>query len=224
MRPRLESIAQEAGFTLTELLVSLSVLALMSLLLLQGVQASRHVWQGGSRVSAAADTIQSAQELVRYRLERTYFETAMDAIPPYPFFSGDDGALTFISVPPGSGGVAALRTYTLSVSAEGDLVFTSISTLDPSPSAKTPSSRRVEFLLHGVESLSVAYFDPGPGEGRGWKSSWQRRSHPPALVRLQVNFPVDDRRWWPALLVHPIATADRECLVSPLSSVCAGRS
>ena len=224
MRPRLESSAQEAGFTLTELLVSLSVLALMSLLLLQGLKASGHLWRRSLDASVVADNIQSAQELVRQRLERTYFETALDAIPAYPFFVGGDAALTFVSVPPDHNGDAELRIYTLSVTTGGDLVFSSISSLDSNPVGKPPSSRQTEVLLHGVQSLDVSYFDAGPGENRGWKPAWQKRIHPPALVRLQVNFPPGDQRWWPTLLVHPIATTDRECQVTPHSSVCAGRS
>lgn len=224
MRPGLETLPREAGFTLTELLVSLSVLALMSLLLLQGIKASGHLWRRSLNASEVAENIQSAQELVRYRLERTYFETALDAIPAYPFFIGADTNLTFVSAPPDNNGTAELRIYTLSVTTGGDLVFSSISSLDPNPASKQPSSRRTEVLLRDVQSIDISYFDAGPGEDRGWKPSWKKRIHPPALVRLRVNFPPGDNRWWPTLLVHPIATTDRDCQLSPRSSVCAGRS
>lgn len=224
MRRRLDLHTRNRGFTLTELLVALVVLSLTSLLLLQGVMSGSRMWRHGEDVGATAETIQSAQELVRSRLERTYLETAYDAIPPYPFFKGDDAALTFDSVPPENSGDAEARTYTLFVTTSGDLAFSSVSVLDPTPYGKVSPLQRTEILLRGVQSVNISYFDPGPGAERGWKVSWIRRIHPPALVRVQVNFPPGDSRWWPPLLVHPIAMIDRSCQFLPHSSVCAGRS
>lgn len=223
MRPRIDALS-EAGFTLTELLVALAVLALMSLLMLQGIKTASRLWSGSLSSGAVADAIQSAEELIRYRLERTYFETAMDAIPSYPFFSGSDTSVTFISQAPGRDGKAPLRRYTLLVTTAGDLVFSSISTLEPNPINQEPSSLQTEVLLHGVESLDLAYYDSGPAAELGWKPSWQRRSHPPALVRVKVNFLEGDHRWWPSLLVHPVATVDRDCQMTLHSGLCAGRS
>jgi len=224
LRPASESNPHEAGFTLTELLVSLALLVLVSLLLLRGLGASGALWRGAARVSAAAENIQGAQELLRHRLEHTYLETALDAIPPYPFFDGGDTTLIFYAPPPDNNGTGALRRYTLAVTAGGVLTLSSRDSLFGNRSADQVPPPLVEALLRGVQSLDISYFDSTPGPSYGWQQSWRRRSHPPALVRLQVNFPPNDHRWWPQLLVHPIATTDRDCVLSRSTRRCAGRS
>lgn len=214
----------QAGFTLTELLVSVALLALVGLLLVQGLAAARNLRHRGTGATAVAETIQAAQELLRQRLAHAYAETANDAIPPYTFFDGKDTVLTFYAPPPDNLGPAALRRYTLAVTAGGDLLLTSRNSLFANRPDNQVPQPLAEVLLHGVQSLDVSYFDAAPGRGHGWQSSWQLRAHPPALVRLQVNFPPGDHRWWPELLIHPIATIDRECILSRSTHWCAGRS
>jgi general secretion pathway protein J len=210
----------QAGFTLTELLVSLAILAFVSLLLMQSFSASGNIWRRGAGSAAVAETIQGAQELLRYRIAYAYPETAIDAIPPYAFFDGRDSALIFFGPPPDNHSSNEIRYYTLSVTTGGDLQL--ISGLSRSRTDKSPPL--TETLLHGVQSLDLSYFDPAPGRNHGWQSSWHLRAQPPALVRLQVNFLPGDHRWWPELLVHPIATIDRNCILSRNTHRCAGRA
>ncbi len=224
MHPLHEAESAQAGFTLTELLVGLALLALISLLLVQSLGAGSNLWRRIAGGSAIAETIQGAQEMLRQRLERAYPETAVDAIPPYTFFDGKDATLTFYAPPPDNRGPGALRRYTLGVTAAGDLAFSSRDSLFGNlPDDRVPPPL-IEVLLRGVQSLDVSYFDPALSPAGGWRRSWQMRAHPPALVRLQVNFPPGDHRWWPELLVHPIATIDRGCILSRGTHQCAGRS
>ena len=220
MRPRSDVSPRQAGFTLTEQLVALFVLSLVGLLLLQGVGAATRLWRRSGSDVTVAETIQSAEQLLRSRLESTYLETQTNAIPPYPYFDGLDNQLTFYATAPRNNASAALRRYTISVTAAGDLILSSRdSVFGLLPDAMVPPPL-IEVLLHGVQSIDIAYFEVG----HGWQRSWQMRSHPPALVRLQLRFPLGDHRWWPDLIVHPIATVDRQCVLSISMHGCMGRS
>lgn len=210
------------GVGLTELLVSLALLALISLLILQGVGTGRHLWRGVSARAETAEAIQSAQALLRERLEQIYPATRYDAQQPYPDFEGAPATLAFLAPPSDSLGHGALRRYLLRVDANGDLLLSSTSDLwglYPEDNGIRPTG---EVLLHGVRGLSFAYFDGGLGKGV-WRTTWHQRSVLPGLIRLQVAFPQGDTRWWPTFMVHAATTIDSECINPNGSGHCGGR-
>jgi general secretion pathway protein J len=215
---------KDGGFTLTELLVSLAILGLISLLLVQSLGTGANVWRRSFAPTVLAQSIQGAQELLRQRIAYAYPETAIDAIPPYAFFDGRNDTLVFYGPSPGNVAPDALRRYTLAVTTAGDLRLMSYSSLFGLRPELKGAPATTELLLQGVQSLNLSYFDPGPGSGRGWRPAWRLRARPPALVRVQVNFPPGDHRWWPELLVHPITTIDRQCILSRSDHLCAGRA
>jgi general secretion pathway protein J len=203
------------------MLVALAILALLSALLVQGFGVGQHYWRGAVARTAVAEAIDGAQNNLRYRLERMYFETRHDASPPYPGFGGTDSTMTFTAPPPESRSPGSLRQYMLSVSTAGDLVLTSRSDLWGYVPERMSGQRLSETLLHGVESIELAYFDSGPDGG--WLTVWRHRPAPPALVRIRVNFPPGDGRWWPDLIIRPLADIDADCIRSMETKRCAGR-
>ncbi|MEJ1970188.1 MAG: prepilin-type N-terminal cleavage/methylation domain-containing protein [Rhizomicrobium sp.] len=223
MRTRPETPSQ-AGFTLTELLVSLVLLAFVSLLLLPGISAGRNLWRGAAERATTAEAIDGAQNALRSRLERLYPITRNDSIPPYAAFDGSDSTLMFYASAPANLGRQAPRRYTLSVTDGGDLVLSSRSDLWGRLPESASGPPLVEILLHGVQSLDASYFDPSVGGNGAWRDSWHKKPLPPALIRIQVNFSPGDHRWWPDLIVDPLANIDTECTLSRNTNGCAGRS
>ncbi len=203
------------------MLVALALLALFSVLLVQGFGMGQHYWRGVVARTAVAEAIDGAQNSLRYRLERMYFETRYDATPPYPGFDGTDSSMTFFAPPPESQSPGALRQYTLGVSTAGDLVLTSRSDLWGNIHERISGPPLSETILRDVESIELAYFDAG--NGADWRSAWHKRSAPPALLRLRVNFPPGDSRWWPDLIIRPFANVDSDCMRAVGTSRCAGR-
>jgi len=57
-------------------------------------------------------------------------------------------------------------------------------------------------LLEGVDGVAFAYLRR-PEQGGGWSEAWHDLSLP-ALVRITVDFPKDDRRHWPAIVAAPM--------------------
>jgi len=213
---------KDAGFGLTETLVSLALLALLSLLILQGVGAGRNIWRGVAARAQTAESIQAAQAVLRDRVEDIFPATRYDAQQPYPDFGGSNSAMTFLAPTAQANGQAALRRYALHVDSAGNLVLSGSSDLlglYPEDYHVRPSD---EVLLHGVQSLAVSYFDKSADGGR-WRMAWDRRPYLPAMVRIQVAFGAGDMRWWPPLIMRPAATIDSECQNINRNGHCGGR-
>jgi len=64
----------DSGFTLVELLVSLTLLGMLSLVLLGGLHFGRSVWEASETKTAAVDRIRAFQTVFKSELERAYPE------------------------------------------------------------------------------------------------------------------------------------------------------
>lgn len=209
------------GFALVELLASLTLMALFSLLLLSALGGGRDAWARLSRGAAAVDQVEAVQGLISERITHIWPVTDYMIRPtPGPDFDGRATEMMFVGTPAQAEAPAPLRRYRLSVDAGGDLVLESRS--DVALDARRWSDRRV--LLHGVEALDLAYFGaPAAGTGTDWLPEWRKRTAMPELVRLRLAFPDGDPRRWPDLVVHPLADIDTECRLVLATGGCVGR-
>jgi general secretion pathway protein J len=211
----------DGGFGLTETLVSLALLAILSLLILQGVGAGRNIWRGVATRAETAESIQAVQAIMRDRIERLFPATRYDTQQPYPDFGGTSSAVTFLAPSAQASGSGILR-YTLHMDATGNLVFSSVSEVLGIHPELYKVKPRDEVLLRGIRGIAVSYLDNMAGAG-AWRTSWDRRPYLPALVRLRVMFPAGDARWWPALMIHAAATIDSGCVNFNRTGRCGGR-
>jgi general secretion pathway protein J len=209
-----------AGFALVQMLTSLVILGMLSLLLVQGVGVGRRVWDHVETHAAAAQSLASAQDALRNRLERAFPLTDYQSSPPYVDFEGDETVMTFLATPPDSGRPATLRQYDLRVTAGGDLLLSSVSDL----AANTGAVQLDQTLLRGVQQLDLAYFGPIASDQVGrWRTNWNQQPGLPRLIRLRVTFPPGDPRQWPDLIIAPAATIDSECVLEVSTHRCRGR-
>lgn len=217
MRPRPDPTRQR-GLTLVESLVTLGLTALIALLLLQGLGAGRNVWSRVTARAASADAIEAAQSVLRDRITRTYPSTRYDAPLPYPDFAGAPDRLAFTAPAFDNHPAGGLRRFVIAVDTAGDLILSSRSDL-PGAASEAPE---VAVLLRHVGGLEMAYLDDEGGLPV-WRERWDRQPRLPLLVRLSVTFRPGDRRWWPSLLIHPMATVDGDCVLADRGARCAGR-
>ncbi|RJF87948.1 hypothetical protein D3874_13720 [Oleomonas cavernae] len=209
----------QRGVSLVESIVSLALLAFLALLMLQGLAAGQNVWRGAAARAATAESIEGAQAVLRERLARVYPATRYDAPLPYPDFDGTATALGFNAPLPEAAGPGATQRYVLSVGPGGDLTLAGHS--DLWGRADGPAVEQV--LLRGVQGLDIAYLPAGEATAGVWTDRWFKEPALPALVKLRVRFPPGDQRWWPDLLVHPMATTDGDCVLDDGGARCAGR-
>lgn len=201
----------DCGFALVEALASLVIVALISLMLFEGLGAGRRVWRGVDAREAGAEAVEEAQSLLRERIGNLYAATAHDADVPYVDFNGASDNVTFLSAPSMAGRPSGLRRYRLAL-ADDALVLISVSDA-AAPAERTPVE---DVLLHGVRHLDIAYFgadsaDPTPS----WRGVWRQQSRPPRAVRIRVAFAPGPSLWWPDMIIRVNPTVGSECAVSP---------
>ncbi|PWR24639.1 prepilin-type N-terminal cleavage/methylation domain-containing protein [Zavarzinia aquatilis] len=220
MSPRADTAARQRGATLVEAIVALALLALFSLLLLQGLTAARNLWQGASARASVAEAIEGAQAVLRERIGHMYLKARYDAPTPYPDIDGGPAGLVFTGPRAQADGPAGLARYQLAVEAGGDLVLLSRSDLFGRDGDR-PWRRDV--LLRGVAGLDIAYYGRTEDEAAAWRESWHKIPFIPGLIRLRVRFPSGDSRWWPDLLIRPMVNIDGDCVLYDEGARCAGR-
>jgi general secretion pathway protein J len=209
----------EAGFTLVETLASLSLLALLSLMLIAGAATGR-VWSLRQGQGADEEVIVAAQDALRARLEHAYPAISALTNPPTIAFGGLDDHAEFVAPAPEAQGPDALWRYRFELQPNGDLVLLSRNDLAID---ETRYARR-QVLVRGVAGLQLAYFGASGTDGAlRWVTRWQNQTALPRLVRARLTFAPGDPRRWPDLVVRPAAELDSLCVLDPTTGRCRGR-
>jgi general secretion pathway protein J len=212
--------ASQAGFTLVETLASLTLLALLSLMLIAGAATGR-AWSARLGRGAEGESVEAAQQALRSRLEGVFPAIAALSNLPIIDFQGQDDRVDFDAPAPASAGPDAFWRYRLELEPNGDLALLARNDLALD---ETRYAQR-QILLRGVAGLQLAYFGPyGTAGVVGWAGRWQNQSAVPRLVRVRLSFPPGDRRRWPDLVIRPAAELDPACVIEPSTGRCRGRS
>jgi general secretion pathway protein J len=213
--------ARTAGYTLIEMLASLIILGFMSALMHSGLNTGRRVWEHADKANIAGETVSGSQLLLRERLERIFPATRYDKIPTYADFTGTAEAVNFLSPPRDIHAPQGLMRYMLALASNGDLVLSSAS--DLAVDAQTGVEQMV--LLHNVQQLDISYYGVVPPDKTpSWHDQWGGMAVLPLLIRVRVQFPPDDPRAWPELVVKPFATVDSMCVLTVMTGKCRGRA
>lgn len=211
---------RDGGYTLIEMMVSLIIVAMAGAAMLAGVTTARHVWEHADTATTAGETVSGAQMLLRQRIERAYPATRYDKIPTYADFFGAENSVMFLAPERDIHAPSALVRYTLALAQNGDLVLSSLSDVAADPKA----GGHPMILLHNVQQLDIGYFGVvPPDKAPAWHDQWQGRQVLPQVMRIRVQFPPDDRRGWPELLIKPFAMVDTMCVLTVMTGKCRGR-
>jgi general secretion pathway protein J len=210
----------DRGFALVEALAALAVTAMIALMLLAGLATGRRVWEGVDAREASGEQLESAQGMLRDRLEQAYSVILYQANPPIIDFRGAGETVNFLASPPYDSRPATIQRYNLSLDAAGELLLTSVTDAAPN---EAPADR-VQVLLRGVRGIDIAYFGARNGDVRpSWGPIWRDQPALPDLVRVRLAFPPGDTRQWPDLIVRPRMTIDADCRIDLGSHRCRGR-
>lgn len=216
-------MTNDAGFTLLELLISMTLLALLSLLLFGGLRFGARAWERSEAHSTGMDEVRVVQGLLRHEIEQAYplFVTA-DPVNPFVDFSGSEAGMNFLApAPQAMSGVGRARIV-LEREADGrnvQLVMRARSEL-----SRQDSNTREEPLLRNLASVRFAYFGAdAPGAVPVWHDRWANVQTMPDLVRVDVKFLKGDARVWPELVVATQILVDANCTYDFMTKHCQGR-
>lgn len=191
-----------SGFTLIEVLIALTLIALMMGLLFGSLRTGGRIWDAGTARAENTMTMQAAQQLLRRIIEecRPLRARGQDN-RPIVLFDGTGSRLSFIATRPAAARGQGYYRYTLGIE-DGDDGRRLILAMEPwSPatgmtSGSEAAAERV-VLLDGVEGLEIGYFgEPERNSARDWYADWTAREKLPDLVRIAVT----SAHRWPVLL------------------------
>lgn len=187
-----------------ELLVALTLMALVSIILFGGMRFGLRAWEtGGERVERVART-ELVQNLLRRQLSQARLpsNTAGTSIIA---FAGQSDRVTFIAPPARRGEAEGEFVFVLRKSDENQQSHLHLTwtPLRPPTSTETARDSEAARLMENVTTVELAYYGaPDPRRPAQWWDSWDGAQVLPTLVRLRITFPQGDRRRWPDLIVR----------------------
>ena len=194
---RRPAATRQAGFTLLEVLVALTVLGFLVLGLAQGVRFGLGAWDNQTRMLGRVGDLDVADRALR----RIVAQLAPTDDVRLPGLRGTAAGFEGVTELPM---LAAVPTRRAVVALGVDRAHRLVLRWTPYPRARRlgpPPAPEESELLRGVERIEVAYWSAAVGGG--WLPAWTR-AELPDLVRVRLVFAGGDRRRWPDIVAATV--------------------
>lgn len=203
-------VNSEAGFTLLELLVALTLLGLVFAALFGEMRFATRAWDAADAKLDRNSELLSVHSFLRQRFQQIHVTSRTeepDSIDSTAVFSGNGRSMDFLGTMPAN--IADGGFYEISLSSEiggdGTDLFISWRPFDEDRTSSVPDGPdNSRVLLRGIREVRFAYFGKSAETlAAQWWDIWPSRDTAPSLIRMQVLFEDDDRRSWPEMVVAP---------------------
>ena len=205
-RPASHDRSKEAGFTLVELLVSLVIIALISLMAATALRTGHRIWE---RTDAKVST--TAREVGVRRVLRSQIASLLPLQgrvgrqQEQLLIEGDKDAFAFVAPLPAYFGRHGLYRIEYRLQ-NNQLIFARSVYQLPSDFETRFADMTHEALLENVESIRFSYLLQDSAQG-DWIDTLRRINEPPALVRLEILQTKNQDDWRTLLVVRPRLTS-----------------
>lgn len=185
------------GFTLLEMLLAISLIALITGSIMGGLHLGRRTWET-TRASEALDEVESAARGVTGLIARSYLLSTeqQQGLPPPPeqqlrVFQGAPEACRFVMLSEGGaqwGGLILTEIGGAPGNESVELaVWTRVFRLQEG-FAPSRGEMRKTVLLRNIASFELAYFgSPEEGRPKVWSAAWTNPKHMPELVSVKIG-------------------------------------
>lgn len=204
------------GFTLLELVVALTLLALMAAVMFGALGFAGRSWEGGEAKAEAVSAMRLSEGFLRSQLESMH-PLRMRKVVEFPLlFAGARDELRYAAPLPSRISGGGIWYYRLAVRKEGERSQLVLERIVPDVDATSvpefvDADRSI--LADDIAELRIGYFGRDPGAAQAatpsWREQWDDRNKLPQLVRIEV-LPSKGRPW-PVLLVAPRQAPESGC-------------
>jgi general secretion pathway protein J len=204
----------QIGFTLLELLISITLLGLMLVLLFGGLRLGVRSWDAVQQQVDNLNTVRSAESFLRREMALAYPYRWKNLPAQRVAFLGARNQVSFVTQLPariGDGGLYAV-SLELEQSVKGKrLVWRQVplnsQEKDFSALVQAPEMVLAQAELGAVEDIWLSYFgQENEGAAPRWMESWEANARLPTLIRIQVKFVNGSE--WPDFVVAPMLTSE----------------
>ena len=205
MKQRQKHATQAGGFTLVELLVGITLVAMIVTLAYGGVRLSTRSWDKAESVIAASDEMRLANGFIRAQLAQARPIPLVEADGDRIAFQGEPHRVIFIApMPVQRRNIGMLYLFSLGFRQEANQLRLEVGytgyfpDTTPFPGTEAAAS---SILVDKIETGEIAYFGVNEiGEPPRWHDRWERRDALPELVRFRLRT-ADRNGSWPDLVV-----------------------
>jgi general secretion pathway protein J len=193
------------GFTLVEVLVALTVMAILMTGLFGVLRFGARSWETGSLRAEQAEDLQILHGFLRRRLGAMIVPSQW-AEDGAPLVSGRADSLRFVSTLPAEIGMGGLYLFDLHLSDErpGELILNWYVYRPEGVYPPNDPSEQGRLLVGGLKTLTFQYLvTDQETDALVWMPEWRAEFGPPRAIRLDIDFPATDARHWPGLIVTP---------------------
>lgn len=204
---------RQAGFTLLELLISIAILGLLSVMMVGGLNFGARVWERTEDVAQDQGRIAAVQSLLRRQIAQiASHQVRGPNRQPRIAFEGGSQQLVFVAPLPqylGQGGYYVIALEGRLRGQSHDLVLRWQPFDRERPNLILSGDAYEELLLTGLNEITFRYFGYSRrGVPTGWLTTWEDSTQLPELIDIGVAFDEDLEQVWPplvaAVVVEPV--------------------
>jgi general secretion pathway protein J len=216
-----------AGFTLLELTIALTLLALMSAVMFGSLSMAGRTWDGGEAKTAEVGSMRQTEEFLREQLSAQY-PLRLRKVAELPItFAGERDEMRYAAALPARVIEGGIYYFRLALRKEGDKSQLILERMIPDVQAlQEPEFRDAEHsvLADGIAELKISYFgrdaDQTDADAPTWRDRWDDKQRLPLLVRIEVQ--PQKGPAWPVLVVEPRRAPEAGCVqYDPVRNRCA---
>jgi general secretion pathway protein J len=226
------------GFTLLEVLLALTLLAMMMGMIYASLNIGIRAWDAGDARVAEASNWRMVERFLRREVGQVFPTRWRGSTQPYVAFEGTKSGLRYVTslnldAALQNGSAAGLQWAELALTSDGVLLLNrqpfdnSAQNFDTlgSPSRETLASGTVippVRLMEGVTGFEIAYFgSENDVADPTWRDEWRDTARLPRLIRLSIE--TSRGRDVPPLIIAPRLGEEAGCLNSNFTRNCGAR-